>query len=260
MRILAIGDIVGENAVLKIEQELEKIKEQEKIDFVIANSENACKGNGLSKELYKKLILSGVNIITMGNHTWGNKEIYEFIENKNIIRPANITKGMPGKGYTIYELKGKKIAVINLIGNRYMQGVYYPNNPFTEVDEILEKIGSKANVIMVDFHAQSTGEKFLMAYYLDGRVSAVYGTHTHVQTADERIMPKGTAFITDIGMTGAIFSDLGCNPEVGLKRHIKDMTLPDEVSNNPIQICGCIFDFDDVTGKVKEVKRFNGKI
>ena len=114
----------------------------------------------------------------MGNHTWGNEEIYEFIENKNIVRPANITKGIPGKGYTIYELKGQKIAVINLIGNRYMQGVYYPNNPFTEVDEILEKIGSEANIIMVDFHAQSTGEKFLMAYYLDGKVSAVYGTHT----------------------------------------------------------------------------------
>ena len=257
MRILAVGDIVGEKAVLKLETELARIKEIEKIDFVIANAENACEGNGLSKILYEKLISSGVNVITMGNHTWGNQEIYNFIENSNIVRPANITKKIPGKGYTIVEIQNKKIAVINLIGTRYMQGVYYPNNAFIEVDEILDKIGTKVDIIIVDFHAQSTGEKFLMAYYLDGRVSAVYGTHTHVQTADEIVMPKGTAFITDIGMTGAIFSDLGCNPEVGLQRYLKDMTIPDEVSNNPVRISGCIFDFDNNTLKVKEIKRFN---
>ncbi len=257
MKIFTIGDIVGEKAVEKVEMELAKIKQEEKVDFIIANAENAYKGNGLSKELYSKLIQAGVNVITMGNHTWGNLEIYDVLSKNNIIRPANITKGLPGKGYTVLECNSKKIAVINLIGRQYMQGVYYPNNPFTEVGEILEKVKNEANIILVDFHAQGTGEKFVMAYYLDGQVSAVYGTHTHVQTADERIMPKGTGFITDIGMTGAIFSDLGCNPELGIKRNLKDMTLPDEVSTNPVQISGCIFDIDEDTGKTVSIKRIN---
>lgn len=257
MKILTIGDIVGEKAVKKVEKELQKIKQNYQIDFVIANAENAYKGHGLSKELYNKLIAVGVNAITMGNHTWENPEIYDILKENNIIRPANITKGLPGKGYTILECNSKKIAIINLIGRQYMQGVYYPNNPFTEVEEILEKIKNETNTIILDFHAQGTGEKFVMAYYLDGKVSAVYGTYTHVQTADERIMPKGTGFITDIGMTGSIFSDLGCDPEIGIKRNLKDMTLPDEMSNNPIQISGCIFNIDENTGKTIVMERVN---
>lgn len=257
MRIFTIGDIVGEKSVEKVSNKLQIIKEKENIDFIIANAENAYKGNGLSKELYYKLISNGVNVITMGNHTWGNSEIHDLLNKNNIIRPANITKGLPGKGYTVYQYKDKKVIVINLIGRLYMQGVYYPNNPFTEVSEIIEKIHNESNIILVDFHAQGTGEKFLMAYYLDGKVSAVYGTHTHVQTADERIFPNGTGFITDIGMTGPIFSDLGCDPELGLKRNLKDMTLPDEISDNPIQISGCIFDIDENTGKTISIKRFN---
>lgn len=258
MKILAIGDIVGGKAVDKVQEELVKIKQQEEIDFVIANAENAHHGNGLSKKLYNTLITTGVNVITMGNHTWGNLEIYDILnDNNNIIRPANITKGLPGKGYTILTCNNKKIAVINLIGRQYMQGVYYPNNPFTEVEEILQKIQEETNIILVDFHAQGTGEKFVMAYYLDGKVSVVFGTHTHVQTADERIMPKGTGFSTDIGMTGSIFSDLGCDPELGIKRHLKDMTLPDEMSSNPIQLSGAIFEIDENTGKTISIKRIN---
>ena len=257
MRILAIGDIVGERAAKKIEEELPKIRKEEKIDFVIANAENAYKGNGLSKELYNQIINSGVDVITMGNHTWGNEEIYDILKEDNIIRPANITKGIQGKGYTICKHGQTKIAVINLIGRQYMQGVYYPNNPFTEIQDILEKIDKNVKIKIIDFHAQGTGEKFVLAYFLDGKVSAVYGTHTHVQTADDQILAKGTGFITDIGMTGAIQSDLGCNPEDGIKRNLMDLKIPDRMSENPIQISGCIFEIDDETGLTIKTKRIN---
>lgn len=193
----------------------------------------------------------------MGNHTWGKQEIYDFIDDNKIIRPANITKGMPGKGYTILQKGNSKIGVINLIGRRMMEGVYYSNNPFTTVEEILEEIKEDVKIVIVDFHAQSTGEKFNMTYFLDGKVSAVYGTHTHVQTADEVIMPKGTAFITDIGMTGACLSDLGCDVENSIKRYLQDMPVEDIMSTNPIMINGCIFDINETTGKAQEVKRIH---
>ncbi len=257
MKILAIGDIVGERAVEKLAIHLPKIIEENTIDFTIANGENSANGNGLTKELFDKIITAGVDVVTMGNHTWGNKEIYDFIEDKKIIRPANITKGMPGNGYTIINKGNTKILVINLIGRRMMEGVYYSNNPFTTVTEILEEVKEDINIIMVDFHAQSTGEKFNMGYFLDGKVSAVYGTHTHVQTADEIIMPKGTAFITDIGMTGACLSDLGCDVENSIKRYLEDKPVKDIMSTNEIMINACIFDIDEVTGKATAAKRLH---
>lgn len=255
MRILAIGDIVGEKALEKIEKELNGLKQRKEIDFVIANAENAANGNGLTRELYDRILNSGVNIITMGNHTWGNPDIYNFIENANIIRPANCSKTVPGKGYTILKKKEKNILVINLLGRKYMQGVYNSDNPFTKVEEILEETQNKADIILVDFHAQGTGEKFVMAYFLDGKVSAVYGTHTHVQTADEKILPKGTGFITDIGMTGPILSSLGTNPDNDLKAYYRDMPIKDIISNNPCMINGCIFDINEETGKTIKVER-----
>ncbi len=255
MKILVIGDIVGEKAVEKLEKELKQLQKSENIDVTIANGENAANGNGLTKELFDKILASGVNVITMGNHTWGNKEIYDFIEDDRIVRPANITKGMPGNGYTIYQKDKTKILVINLIGRRMMEGVYYSNNPFTTVQEILEEVKEDIKIITVDFHAQSTGEKFNMGYFLDGKVSAVYGTHTHVQTADEIIMPKGTGFITDIGMTGACLSDLGCDAENAIKRYLNDMPVEDIMSKNDIMINGCIFDIDENTGKAVAIKR-----
>lgn len=257
MKILAIGDIVGERAVEELSKQLPEIIKQNQIDFTIVNGENAANGNGLTKELFDKIINAGAEVVTMGNHTWGKEEIYDFIEDNKIIRPANITKGIPGKGYTIIQKGNIKIAVINLIGRRMMEGVYYSNNPFTTVEEILEKIEEDIKIIMVDFHAQSTGEKFNMAYFLEGKVSAVYGTHTHVQTADEMILPKGTAFITDLGMTGACLSDLGCDVENSIKRYLQDKPVEDIMSTNPIMINGCIFDIDETTGKAKEIKRIH---
>lgn len=255
MRVLTIGDIVGEKAVEKLEKELKNIKQKENIDVTIANGENAANGDGLTKELFDKILVSGVDVITMGNHTWGNKEIYNFIEDARIVRPANITKGMPGKGYTVYQKDDTKILVINLIGRRFMEGVYYSDNPFVSVQEILEKVDKDIKIILVDFHAQSTGEKFNMGYFLDGKVSGVYGTHTHVQTADEMIMPKGTGFITDIGMTGPSYSDLGCDVENAIKRYLNDVRVKDIISDNEVMINGCIFDIDENTGKTIEIKR-----
>lgn len=255
MKVLAIGDIVGERAVEKLEKELKQLQQDKNIDVTIANGENAANGNGLTKELFARILASGVDVITMGNHTWGNKEIYDFIEDDRIIRPANITKGMPGKGYTIYQKDDTKILVINLIGRRYMEGVYYSDNPFITVKEILEKVSSDIKIKLVDFHAQSTGEKSNMGYFLDGKVSAVYGTHTHVQTADEIIMPKGTGFIADIGMTGAYLSDLGCDIENSIQMYLKDMPVNDIMSQNEIMINGCIFEIDKSTGKTVKVER-----
>ncbi len=257
MKILVIGDIVGEKAVEKLEKELKQLKQNEKIDVTIANGENAANGNGLTKKLFDKILLSGVDIITMGNHTWGNQEIYDFIDDERIIRPANITKGMPGKGYTIYQKDGIKILVINLIGRKFMEGVYYSDNPFTTVQQILEEIKKDIKIVMVDFHAAWTGEKFNMGYFLDGKVSGVYGTHTHVQTADEIIMPEGTGFITDIGMTGACLSDLGCDVENSIQRYLKDKPVKDIISKNEVMINGCIFDIDENTGKTLVIKRLH---
>lgn len=257
MRILAIGDIVGEKAVDKIEMDLKRIKENNNIDLVIANSENVANGNGITKSLFDKLLLSGVDVITMGNHTWGNEEIYDFIEDSRIIRPANMSKGRPGKGYTIYEKNNQKILVINLIGRRFMEGVYYSDNPFVSVRDIIDKVGKDIKIIVVDFHAAWTGEKFVMGYFLDGKVSAVYGTHTHVQTADEMIMPNGTGFITDIGMTGPYCSELGNKPEYGVDRYLNDLPSVDIISDNSIMINGCIFDIDENTGKTINIRRIH---
>lgn len=257
MKILAIGDIVGQRALEKLGKELKQLKQKENIDVTIANGENTANGNGLTKKQFETILATGVDLITMGNHTWGNEEIYDFIEDDRIIRPANITKGMPGKGYTIYQKNQTKILVINLIGRRMMEGVYYSNNPFIAVQEILEKIPKDIKIIIIDFHAQSTGEKINMGYFLDGKVSGIYGTHTHVQTADETILPKGTGFITDIGMTGACFSDLGCDLEQSIKRYLEDKTIEDTMSNHEIMINGCIFDIDKNTGKTVSIKRIH---
>ena len=176
MRILTVGDIVGENGVKKAISELRKIKQEKNIDFIIVNGENSAGGMGITRKIYDKLIEAGADVITMGNHTWGKKEIFTFInEEKNIIRPANYSKGNPGKGYNIFECKNKKIAVINLIGRTSM-GVL-SENPFTVANDIIEKVKDKVDIIIVDFHAEATAEKIALGYYLDGKANL---EHTHM--------------------------------------------------------------------------------
>ena len=253
MKILAIGDLVGENGLKKLKKELPIIQEAEHIDFTIVNAENVAGGMGINKKTYEELSKLNIDVITMGNHTWGKMDVFKFINDSNIIRPANYSKGVPGKGYRIVEKCNKKVAVINLIGRTDM-GVL-SENPFTCMDYLLEKIES--DIIVVDFHAEATAEKIAMGYYLDGRVSVVFGTHTHVQTADEKVLKKGTGFITDIGMTGPEESIIGMDIKASLKRFITSLPERYKLAEGDCKLNGCIFEIDDETCRTNCVYRIS---
>ena len=254
MKILVIGDIVGNSGVKKVKEVIPEYKKQNHIDFVIANGENSADGMGITSKIFEDLKSSGVNIVTMGNHTWGKKDIFSFIEDDKIVRPANYPKGVPGKGYIIQEVNGKKIAIINLIG-RVDVGVL-SENPFLKADEIINKIKNEVDIIIVDFHAEATAEKIALGYYLDGRVSCVFGTHTHVQTADEKILEKGTAYITDIGMTGPEKSVIGMDVGASIKRFVT--TLPEKYKvsdDNKVSLTGCVLEVNDETCRIESINR-----
>lgn len=254
MNILAIGDLVGDAGLKKLGQEIKKIKEENEIDFTIVNGENVADGMGIIKKQFDEIINLGTDVVTMGNHTWGKKDIFAFIDDPKIIRPANYPSGVCGKGYNIYTCKDKKIAVINLIGRTDMNVL--TENPFLIAKKILKSVKEKgADIIIVDFHAEATAEKIAMSYHLDGEVAVIYGTHTHVQTADERITEKGTGYITDIGMTGPKESVIGMSIEASLKRFVT--TLPEKyrVAAGETMLNGCVFKIDDQTNKVTSIKR-----
>lgn len=199
MKIFIIGDIVGKEGVNRTIQILPEYIKKEKIDFVIANGENSADGMGITSQIFEQLIKSGVNVITMGNHTWSKKDIFNILNKKELLVPANYSKNVLGNRYGIYEINNKKIMVVNLIGRVGMEVL--SDNPFLKIEEIIEKTNNKVDIIIVDFHCEATAENVAMGYFLDGKVNLVFGTHTHIQTADEKILPKGTAYITDIGMT-----------------------------------------------------------
>ena len=253
MRILAVGDLVGEIGLIKLKEKLPKLIDENKIDFVIVNAENVAGGMGITVKDFNTLDKMKINTITMGNHTWGKKDIFTFIDNPKLIRPANYSKGIPGKGYSIYECKNKKIAVINLIGRTDI-GVL-SENPFLVADNIIEDIKNKADIIVVDFHAEATAEKIAMKNYLDGRVTVIYGTHTHVQTADEKITKNGTGYITDIGMTGPINSVIGMDVEASVKRFVTSLPEKYKLAEGEAMLNGCVFEIDDNTNKTISIKR-----
>ena len=255
MNILAVGDIVGTSGINELKTRLNEIREKENIDFVIVNAENSADGFGITEKNFKDIISENVDVITMGNHTWGKKDIFKFIDNPKLIRPANYPKGVLGKGYNIYSCKDKKIAVINLLGRAEINVL--TENPFLTAKKIVDEIKNKVDMIFVDFHAEATGEKIPMGYYLDGKVTAVYGTHTHVQTADEKILPKGTAYITDIGMTGPKYGVLGMDINVAIKR--LTTTLPEKykIATGACMLNGVIFEVDNETSKVINITRLN---
>ena len=243
MKVLAIGDLVGNIAIKKLRNDLVKIKKEEKIDFVIVNGENVAEGMGMTEKNFDDILSTGIDVITMGNHTWGKKDIFKFIDHPQIIRPANYSEGVVGKGYTIRKVKNKKIAVINLIGRVDMNVL--SENPFLVAKEIVEKIKNDVDMIFVDFHGEATAEKIAFGYYMDGKITAMFGTHTHVQTADEKILPKGTGYITDIGMTGPINSVIGMNIEASLKRF--ETSLPEryKIAEGEAMLNGVIFEIND---------------
>ena len=257
MRILVVGDIVGKTGVYMLKNNLPELIKEKDIDFVIVNAENAADGMGLVEKQYRDILSSGTDVVTMGNHTWAKKDIFNFIEDEHIIRPANYPNSNPGKGYRIYKCKNKKIAVINLMGRVTMPVL--TENPFLKAKEILKQIKEKVDLIFIDMHAEASAEKKAMFYYLDGEVTAIFGTHTHVQTADEEISEKGTGYITDIGMTGPRHSIIGMDPKASIKRF--ETALPEKykLADGQGMLNSCIFEVDNNTNKVINLERVNIK-
>ena len=253
MKILAVGDLVGETGLERLKKDLPNLQEAENIDFTIVNGENVAGGMGMTTKNFHELNKLNIDVITMGNHTWGKKDIFSFIDKPNIIRPANYSRGVPGHGYTIIEKDDKKIAVINLIGRTDM-GIL-SENPFTTLDDILKKID--ADIKILDFHAEATAEKIAMGYYVDGRITAMFGTHTHVQTADEKILENGTGYITDIGMTGPKKSVIGMDVDTSLKRFVTSLPERYKLAMGECILNGVIFEIDDENCRTKEIYRIN---
>lgn len=253
MRILAIGDIVASDGREFVYNNLGRIRKKYNIDYCIANGENSANTNGISKDIAETLIECGVDVITMGNHTFANKEYSTVLEDMpRVIRPGNYpceTEGMP---YFVEELGFAKIAVINMMGRVHMEPL---DCPFRATEKILKNID--ADIIVIDFHAETTSEKLAYANYFDGKANIIFGTHTHVQTADEHVLPKGTAYITDLGMTGVRDSVLGVKKEIIMDMYYTRKHFRFEKAEGEVWFSGCIFDIDEKTGKVNGVERLN---
>ena len=253
LRILMIGDIVGRPGRTIIREKLLHIKNKYEADFVIANGENAAGGNGITEKIAQELFISGIDFLTMGNHIWDNKDVFNFIETENrMIRPANYPSTAPGKGYQIVQTGKGLIGILNISGRTFMPPL---DCPFRTADEIIQKISRVTNIIIVDFHAEATSEKIAMGWYLDGKVTLVAGTHTHVQTADEKILPNGTAYITDIGMTGPVDSVLGINKESVINKFITQLPVRFEVAKGPAELNGILVEVNELTGKAIAISR-----
>ncbi|MFT3658104.1 TIGR00282 family metallophosphoesterase [Staphylococcus ureilyticus] len=253
MRILFIGDIVGKIGREAISNYLPKLKQTYKPTATIVNAENAAHGKGLTEKIYKSLLREGVDFMTMGNHTYGQRQIYDFIENANrMVRPANFPDEAPGVGMRYIQINEIKLAIINLQGRAFMQDI---DDPFKKADALVTEAKKETDYIFVDFHAETTSEKNAMGWYLDNRVSAVVGTHTHIQTSDERILPGGTGYITDVGMTGYYDGILGINREEVITRFITSLpqrhVVPDEGRS---VLSGVIIDLNK-DGKTKRIER-----
>lgn len=253
MNILALGDIVGNCGINKLKIELPNLKSKYNIDFIIANAENAAEGMGLTMKNFKDIISAGVNCITMGDHTWGKKEIFQIIDEPELLRPINYPKGVCGKGYNIFKCNNKRVAVINAMGRAEIN--VPTENPFLQIQSLIDIIANKADIIILDFHAEATGEKQAMGYFLDGKITAMFGTHTHIPTADEKIMEKGMGYITDIGMTGPKHSVLGMDINVALKRSLTALPEKYKIATGEAIMNCCIFEIDDITNKVTNVFR-----
>jgi len=256
LKVLLIGDITGSPGRNILGEKLHALQKKESIDFTIANAENAAGGSGITPAIANELFSYNIDVLTSGDHIWRKKEIVEFITRENkVLRPANYPDDAPGQGFCIYESRsGEKIGVVNLLGRVFMQPI---DCPFRKVAECIEQISSITKTIFVDMHAEATSEKVALGWYLDGKVSCIYGTHTHVQTADEKILPHNTAYITDIGMTGPFDSVIGRNKEQILERFITQMPTRFEMADKDVRINGAIVDVDTDTGHATSIKRIN---
>ena len=253
MRILAVGDVVGQSGRKAFASYTLKLKEDKNIDVVIVNGENAAHGRGITYDTFMQLLSGGADIVTSGNHIWDNKDVFKIIDSEPfLIRPANYPEGVPGKGYCIYPYRAKDIGVINLSGRTFMPVM---DCPFVKAIDIIKELQKDCDIILLDFHAEATSEKLSMGFYLDGKITAMWGTHTHVQTADERLLPNGTAYITDLGMVGSFNSVLGIRPEITIEKFLTSMPNKFEVGESPCIYCGVILDIDDKTNKILNIER-----
>ena len=251
-----IGDVIGKPGRQAVEQILPGLREERQVDFVTANGENLAGGMGLTSSIAEAMLAAGVDVITSGNHIWDKREIYPFLEtSERVLRPLNYgTHDVPGRGWGSYQaLDGTDIAVVNLQGRTYMQPI---ENPFTEADRLLEESSEPLPPVrIVDFHCEITSEKNALGLHLDGRVSAVVGTHTHVVTGDERLLPGGTAYLTDLGMTGPVWSVIGFDPKTVLPRFINALPTRFEVGAGPVVFNAAQIDVDPASGRALAIER-----
>lgn len=259
MKILFIGDIVGNPGREAVNKLLPSLKKEHNLDFVIANAENAAGGSGITPFVAKDLFDSGVDVITSGDHIWKRREIFEIIAKEGrILRPINFPVGAPGRGWAVFKAKNNlKIGVMNVQGRVFMEAL---DCPFKASREAQEELAKETNIIIVDIHAEATSEKVALGWYLDGKVSAVLGTHTHIQTADERILPAGTAYITDVGMVGPLDSVIGRRIEDVLERFVTSIPTRFEVAKDNIQAQGVVLDINESTGKAVSIIRVQKKL
>jgi 2',3'-cyclic-nucleotide 2'-phosphodiesterase len=250
---LLLGDIVGQPGCRALFVGLQSLTKRYAADLVVVNGENAAQGFGITPEVVERLLALGVHVITSGNHVWQKRELWPLLDSEpRLLRPANYPPGVPGHGYVVQNVKGSPVAVVNLQGRMRMSDL---DCPFQAAKDLLRKIARETRLVIVDFHAEVPEEKEALAMYLDGQVSFVYGTHTHVQTADERILPKGTAFMTDLGMTGPVDSVIGVRVDIAVRRSLTQLPLKMEVADGAACIQGAVVSIDTETGTATHIAR-----
>ena len=259
MRALLIGDVIGRPGRVAVERCVPRLREELGIDLVVINCENAAGGAGVTPAVADELFRSGADVLTSGNHVWRKKEAYELLKlDHRVLRPANYPDGSPGSGSCVIQtLSGQKVGVLNIQGRVFLEAI---DCPFRTATRELERLRLVTPVIIVDMHAEATSEKVAIGWFLDGQVSCVFGTHTHIPTADERILPKGTAFITDIGMTGPYDSVIGRKTEQILERFVSGLPVKSEVAEGNVQLHGLLVDIDAKTGKATRVERLTKRL
>lgn len=257
LRILFIGDIVGITGRTMFQKHIDRLKQKYAINGIILNGENSAHGRGITTRIVRFFKHNGVDVITSGNHIWHNREIYSYLDTaKDLLRPANYPSDVPGRGVTTFDCAGHTVGVINVQGRIFMRDNLAC--PFKTTESLLTYLHTKTDIIFVDFHAEATSEKIALGYYLDGKVSAVLGTHTHVQTADERVLPKGTAFISDAGMVGSVNSMLGMKKEPIIQQFLTQLPTRFSVATTaPVLLSGVLVEVDTATGKAVDIQRIS---
>jgi len=257
MKVLMIGDVVARPGRIAVLERIQDLREQHGIDLAVMNAENVAGGFSITPRLADELFQSGIDVMTSGNHIFDKREVIPYIEKQpRLLRPANYPPGTPGKGMWTGEVRGVEVAVISLMGRVFMPPA---DDPFRAADELVNSLASEVKVRLVDMHCEATSEKNAMGWFLDGRVSAVVGTHTHIQTADERILPNGTAYLTDIGMTGSYSGVIGMDRHDVIARFMTVTTKRAEHSTGDVQICAAVIDVDEMTGRAREISRLSLK-